>query len=183
MIRRIALLTAAAAVFAAGAQLPRPAPDLTINLNGGKKLQLSSYKGKPVVLAFILTTCSHCQATTGLLSKAQADYGSRGLQVVESAIDQGAEAFVPRFIQTFNTPFPVGFNEVGVAQEFTQHPPMKLMSMPLLVFIDRKGNIVAQYGGGDPEMADGIQEKTIRAEIEKLLKPVPAAVPAAKKKK
>src|SRR4051794_5404778 len=157
MIRRIALLIAAAAMLAAGAQVPRPAPDLTVNLNGGKKLQLSAYKGKPVVVAFILTTCSHCQATTGLLSKLQGEFGPRGLQVVESAIEQGAEAFVPRFIQNFNPPFPVGFNDVSVAQDFAQHSPVKMMLMPLILFIDLQGNIVAQYGGGDPEMAEGVQ--------------------------
>src|SRR3954447_13917424 len=113
MIRRIAL-TMAATVLVAAAQIPRPAPDVTINLNGGKRLQLSAYKGKPVVLAFILTTCSHCQFTTGVLSKLQAEYGPRGLQVIESAIDQGAEAFVPRFIQSFNPAFPVGFNDSNV---------------------------------------------------------------------
>jgi cytochrome oxidase Cu insertion factor (SCO1/SenC/PrrC family) len=183
MMWRITLLTAAATLFAAAAQVPRPAPDLTVNLNGGKKLQLSAYKGKPVVVAFILTTCSHCQATTGLLSKLQAEFGPRGLQVVESAIEQGAEAFVPRFIQNFNPPFPVGFNDVSVAQDFAQHSPVKMMLMPLILFIDRQGNIVAQYGGGDPEMAEGIQEKTIRAEIEKLVKPAPVSPPAGARKK
>lgn len=183
MIRRIAVMIVATALLAAGAQLPRPAGDLTINLNGGKKLQLSTYKGTPLVLAFILTTCSHCQATTGLLAKYQAEYGPRGLQIVESAIDQGAEAFVPRFIQTYNTPFPVGFNDYTVAQEFTQHPPMKTMLMPVLVFIDRQWNIVAQYEGGDPEVAAGVQEKTLRDQIEKVLSPVPARAVAKKKKK
>ena len=184
MIRRIALTIAAAALVAAAAQIPRPAPDVTINLNGGKRLQLSAYKGKPVVLAFILTTCSHCQATTGLLSKLQAEFGPSGLQVIESAIDQGAEAFVPRFIQTFNPPFPVGFNDYTVAQDFTQHSPAKVMSMPLVVFIDRQGNIVAQNEGGDPEMVQGVQEQHLRAQIEKLLKPAARAPgkAAAKKK-
>jgi cytochrome oxidase Cu insertion factor (SCO1/SenC/PrrC family) len=182
MIRRIALMISATALLAAAAQLPRPAGDLTINMNGGKKLQLSTYKGKPVVLAFILTTCSHCQHTTRLLSKAQTDFGARGLQVVESAIEQGAEAFVPRFIQSFNPPFPVGFNDYTVAQEYTQHSPMKIMQMPSVVFIDRKWNIVAQYEGGDPEMVEGVQETNLRAQIEKILAPVPTRAPAKKKK-
>jgi cytochrome oxidase Cu insertion factor (SCO1/SenC/PrrC family) len=180
MIRRIATLTMAAAVLAAAAQLPRKAPDFTIHLNGGKQLQLSAYKGKVVVLAFILTTCSHCQATTGVLSKAQTDFGPRGLQVLESSIEQGGEAFVPRFIQTFNPPFPVGFNDYIAAQEFMQHSPMLIMHMPGVVFIDREGNIVAQYEGDAPELAEGVRDKSLPAKIEELLK-APAA--AAKKKK
>ncbi len=181
MIRRIILLLAAAALLATGAQLPRKAPDFSINMNGGKTVRLSDYKGKAVVLAFILTTCSHCQATTGLLSKAQEDYGARGLQVIESAIEQGGEAFVPRFIQSFRPPFPVGFNDFQAAQEFMQHSPMLLMHMPGVVFIDRQGNIVAQYEGDDPDMVEGVQDKNLRKQIEKLLKPA-AAAPAPKKK-
>jgi cytochrome oxidase Cu insertion factor (SCO1/SenC/PrrC family) len=36
---------------------------------------LSQYKGHPVVLAFILTYCTHCQMTVGVLSKLQNEYG------------------------------------------------------------------------------------------------------------
>jgi peroxiredoxin len=181
MTRRISILTLAAALAAAGQQLPRKAPDFTINLNGGKKIQVADYKGKAVVLAFILTTCSHCQATTGLLNRLQMEYGPRGLQVIESAIEQGGEAFVPRFIQQYQPKFPVGFNEFAQAQTFMQFPPMKTMYMPGLVFIDRQGNIVAQHIGNDPEMSEAMQEKSIRALIEKILKAPAAAAPAAKK--
>jgi len=41
MFRRIALLTAALALLAAAQQIPRPAPPFTVNLNGGRELQLS----------------------------------------------------------------------------------------------------------------------------------------------
>lgn len=179
MTRRISILILAAAWAAAGQQVPRKAPPFTINLNGGKKVQLEEYKGKGVILAFILTTCSHCQATTGLLNRLQTEYGPRGLQVLESAIDQGAEAFVPRFIQQFQAKFPVGFSDFPAAQTFMQHPPMKTMYMPGLVFIDRQGTIVAQYIGNDPDMSEALQEKTFRTQIEKILK-APAAAPGTK---
>src|SRR3954452_23587754 len=159
MTLRTTILVLASAFAAAGQQIPRKALEFTINLNGGKKIQLSEYRGKGVVLGFILTTCSHCQATTGLLTRLQAEYGPKGLQVLESAVDEGAEAFVPRFVQSFGPTFPVGFNPFGAAQQFMQHPPMKIMNMPGLVFIDRQGNIVGQYTGSDPEMAEGVQEK------------------------
>ena len=178
MIRRTALLVTAA--FALGAaQLPRQAPDLMIEMPSGKNIQLSSYKGKPVVLAFILTSCSHCQHTTGLLSKLQQEYAPRGLQVIESAIETGAAAFVPRFVQQFNPPFPVGYNTNDTAQAFMQHSPMLIMSMPAVAFINRSGKIVAQYEGGDPDMI-GDQEKNLRLRIEEILKPAAAGAPLKK---
>ena len=183
MIRRIATLTAAAVLIAAGAQIPRKAPEFNINLNGGRRLALSSYRGKGVVLAFILTTCSHCQATTGILNKLQAEYGARGLQVIESAIDQGAEAFVPRFVQQFGPTFPVGFNNFQDAQTFMEHSPMLIFHVPGLVFIDRQGNIVAQYEGDDPDMSEAVQEKNLRVRIEQVLNPTAAPAKTAAKKK
>src|SRR5207244_7918134 len=51
------------------ANLPRPGSDFAINLAPGKQLQLSQYQGHPVVLAFILTYCSHCQKSIGFLIK------------------------------------------------------------------------------------------------------------------
>jgi cytochrome oxidase Cu insertion factor (SCO1/SenC/PrrC family) len=185
MTRRIALLTVAAALIAAAQQIPRPAPDFAILRTGGKNINMADYKGKGVILAFILTTCSHCQATTGLLTRLQAEYGPKGLQVLESAIDDGAQAFVPKFIEQFAPNFPVGFNQFLSAQAFMQHSPMKIMHMPGLVFIDRQGTIVAQYEGSDEGMQDAIQEKTLRAGIAKILggaSPTPAAKKAAPKK-
>ena len=149
------------------ADLPRKAPDFTINLPGGKTLPLSQYKGHPVVLAFILTTCSHCQKTVGVLAKDQAEYGPRGLQVLASAIEQNAQAALPLFIQNFRPPFPVGYNTQEAAGAFMQ-PTGPVPMMPLLAFIDRQGNIRAQHEGEEPFFND--LEQNLRKEIEALLK-------------
>jgi thiol-disulfide isomerase/thioredoxin len=162
-------------VLLPAAQLPRKAPDYIINLPGGKTLPLSQYKGHPVVMAFILTTCPHCQMTVGVLAKLQNEYGPRGLQVLASAVEPNAEAALPLFIKNFHPPFPVGYNAGPSAGEFIQ-PTGKLPMMPLLAFIDRQGNIRAQHEGEEPFFAD--LEKNLRLEIEALLK---SSVPAQKK--
>jgi thiol-disulfide isomerase/thioredoxin len=158
--------------------LPRKSPEFAIQMPDGKQLLLSSYRGKPVVLAFILTTCPHCQAYTRLLMKAQTDYGPRGLQIVESAIEEKAKPAVPGFIRAFQPPFPVGYNEYITAVDFLQHPRMEVLHMPVAVFIDRQGMILAQYTAADPFMQENIAEKSLRAKIEELL--ASGAAPAAK---
>ena len=158
--------------------LPRKAPELAIGLAGGKQALVSSYRGKVVCVAFILTTCSHCQNTTRILSRLQNEFGPRGLQVLGSAIETGSEALVPKFIEQFQPPFPVGFNTFAVAQSFLQHSPLLLMHVPCLAFIDRQGSIVAQYEGNAEFLNEDAQEKNIRGAIENLLKQ-PAA-PARK---
>jgi hypothetical protein len=59
MMKKLLLLSALAAclgVSAVGAEIPRPAPDLTIPLPGGKQVKLADYRGKVLIVAFILTT-------------------------------------------------------------------------------------------------------------------------------
>jgi len=149
------------------ADLPHKAPDFTINLLGGKTLTLSQYKGHPVVLAFILTTCSHCQMTVGVLSKLQNEYGPRGLQVVASAIEADSQSHVSLFIKNFAPTFPVGYNTGAEASAVLQ-PTGKMPMMPLLGFIDKQGFLRAQHEGEEPFFQD--LEQNLRKEIEALFK-------------
>jgi thiol-disulfide isomerase/thioredoxin len=151
---------------APAADLPRKAPDFAINLADGKTLAISQYKGHPVVLAFILTYCSHCQMTVGVLSKLQKEYGPRGLQVLASAVEQNAQIAVPNFIRNFAPPFPVGYNTGASADAFL-HPTGKLPLMPLLGLIDKQGFLRAQHEGEEPFFND--LEQNLRREIEGLL--------------
>lgn len=164
----LVLLSVAAVVQAAN--LPRQSHELTVGLDDGKKVLLSQYKGKVVAVCFILTGCSHCQQTIGLLIKAQKDFGPRGFQVLASAIEQDAAAHVPGFIKQFNTPFPVGSNDPMIAIAWMQHPPMIGPHMPMLAFVDRQGNVRAQFEGDDEKFFNDQQEQNLRNQIEALLK-------------
>jgi peroxiredoxin len=173
----LALLFATALTVQA-INLPRQSPDFAISLNNGQQVRLSQYKGKVVVVAFILTWCTHCQAVMGYLIQDQNTYGPQGLQVLASAIDDDAAAKTPAFIQQFKPPFPVGFNNPIVAIDYLEHPHMLTPHMPILAFIDRQGVIRAQYEGDDIFLAEDRREKNLRAKIEELLK---EAAPGAKK--
>src|SRR5580658_3886780 len=159
------------AIVSDAASVPRKAADLQIQMPGAKPIELSQYRGKPVVLAFILTTCSHCQYTTGLLVKLQTEFVSKGLQVIECAVNDGAASDLPGFIKRFQTNFPVGYttDQMSVLS-FLQHPATAIPHMPMLAFIDRHGIIREQYQGIDALLSDDAkQEQNLRAEIEKLI--------------
>lgn len=158
--------------IAPAAEMPRKASDFTINLVDGKSLTLSQYKGHPVVLAFILTGCSHCQNTIKVLSKLQTEYGPRGLQVVASAIEQDAQAHIALFVKNFAPTFPVGYN-TGAAADTLIHPTGKMAMMPLLGFIDKQGFLRVQHEGEEPFFND--LEQNLRKEIEALLAPASPA--------
>jgi peroxiredoxin len=159
------------ASLAMGAAIPRPSPDFTVNLNDGRQIHISEYKGKVVVFAFILTGCSHCQFTSQVLTKLQQEYGPRGFQVIASAINEMSKLYVPDFIKNFHPAYPVGYNERDAAEDYLQHPVMYRLLMPQVVVIDRKGTIRAQYAGDDKFFENNAeQEKNFRDVIEPLLK-------------
>jgi peroxiredoxin len=147
------------------ADLPRKVPDFTINLVDAKPLTLSQYKGHPLVVAFILTSCPHCQNAVKVLSKLQTEYAPRGLQVLASAIEQDAQLHVRLFVKNFAPPFPVGYN-TGAEPYTLIHPTAKLPMMPLLAFIDKYGIMRAQHEGEEPFFND--LEANLRKEIEAL---------------
>lgn len=183
MRHRIALLLSAALlagpVFSAA--IPRPAPELTIDMQNGTRLDLSQFKGKVVALEFLLTGCPHCQQCARTLSKLNKEYAAKGLQPVGVAINADAALQLKSFIEQNGVNYPIGMLKQEKAHDFLQQSVMMVMQMPQLVFIDRKGNIRAQYGGTSPFFSD--EERNVRNAIEELLKEPAGNAPVLSTKK
>ena len=155
-------------------------------------MQLSQFRGKVVALAFIHTTCPHCQDLTQVLSGIARDYQAKGVQFIECAFNQNAAELVPAFIQQFQPPFPVGYSNDAAVRTYLQYAifdTTKPFYVPHMVFLDRKGVIRGDYAGESQFFQN--PNGNIRAELDKLLAPeTPAkktvaaakrATPAAKK--
>ena len=167
------LLTAAAGLAlvslpAAPATIPRPAPELSFKLADGKPAKLSQWRGKVIVLEFLLTTCSHCQQTSMTMNRVQAEYGARGVQAVGIAINDENGSLASGYVKEFGLTYPIGWAKHQVAVDFLQHPVMLRMMMPQLMFIDRAGVIRAQYPGTDPFFQN--EEAGMRKMLDSLLK-------------
>lgn len=177
-----ALALLAPSLFAA--TVPRPAPELTFRLTSGQPAKLSQWRGKVILLEFLLTTCSHCQRTSQTMNKLQAEYAARGVQFLGVAINDENGSLAAAYVKEFGLTYPVGWAKHQVAVDFLQHPVMVSMMMPQLVVIDRKGVIRAQYAGTDPFFEK--EDEGIRKWIDSLLKEpggrrAPAAGKAASK--
>ncbi|HXM44509.1 MAG TPA: TlpA disulfide reductase family protein [Bryobacteraceae bacterium] len=171
LIILVPLLTSLAAY---AQQVPRPAGEFAIKMPNGQITLLSQYAGKIVVLAFISTTCPHCQHTTQVLSGLQSEYGPRGVQFLAAAFNPDAAILVPNFIRDFKPTFPVGSADRDSVLEYEQASLAKPNFVPELIFIDRGRVIRAQHNGGDDFFKE--QEKSIREMLDTLLKePVKSA--------
>jgi peroxiredoxin len=160
-----ALLVSALSLISA--EIPRQAPEYAFALPSGQQELLSKYKGKVVVLEFLLTTCPHCQNSSRILSKLNSELGPKGFQPLGVAINPDGD--INDFVKKFGVNFPVGKGSRDSAYAFLQHSIMApSFYVPQMVFIDRKGVIRAQYGGADPFLASN-EEANIRSMVEKLL--------------
>jgi thiol-disulfide isomerase/thioredoxin len=160
---------------------PRRAGEFVIHMPDGKDNLLSSYRGKLVVLAFMHTTCPHCQHIAGILSKIQKDYAAKGVQILGVAFDKDAKRDVANFDKLYATGFPCGYAAEDQVLKFVHSPPGYFI--PMLLFIDRTGIVRSQYlPNGDPNsVADKFfndQDASVRKEVDKYLK---ASAATAKK--
>src|SRR5580700_8572803 len=147
--------------------MPRKAPELTVVEPSGKQTLLSSYRGKVVLLAFIFTTCPHCQAECGVMDKLQADLGPKGFQPLAVAFNDNAGMLVSGFIQNFHTTFPVGYAGRQTVTDYLGFEDKPGWNVPQMVLIDRKGVIVAQSAlKGSEELQE---ENSLRKKITELL--------------
>jgi len=162
------LIAGFTALLMSAADVPRPAPDLSYKLPDGRQINLGDYRGKVVAIEFLITTCPHCQRCSQIMQKLYGEMGARGFQPLGVAINEMAHMLVPDYVRDLKLTFPVGFSDRGTATGFLQHPEHLILSMPQVVFIDRKGVIRAQVGGADKFFLD--EEKNMRAQLESLLK-------------
>ena len=171
-------ILALATIALAMPTLPRRSPEFSIveplaDGKPGKTTLLSTYRGKVIVLAFVHTTCSHCQAFVQELTKLHVELGPRGFQPVAIAWNEHANMLVPSFVKEFKVDFPVGsVDSYDSVMSFMGFSIMERPVVPLVVVIDRKGMIRAQSPSeGDANLQD---ENSLRALILSLLKEAPA---------
>ncbi|SRR5579883_194686 len=141
------------AIFAQSAPAPKKAPEFTLVEPSGKQTLLSSEKGKVTVLAFILTTCPHCQKECQMLTKLYQEMHPRGLEVMAAAVNDNASILVPGFVSEYQVGFPVGYATQDAMKSFMGFSDMMRWVVPQITVIDRKGMIRAQSPyNGDPNL-------------------------------
>lgn len=161
-----ALLALGGTVFAA-APVPRPAQPLEI-VDGSGKHPLASYKGKVVVLQFLLTTCPHCQAFSQILTKLQNEYGPRGFQALGAAVNEATPQMAKDYQAKYAPNFPVGPLNEDLVFPFMSFSIMERPGFPQIAVIDRKGMIREQTS--TENIRQPLQDEAhLRALIEKLL--------------
>jgi peroxiredoxin len=162
-------LVLAACLLAAAAPVPRQAPGFTFAEPADKQTPLASWKGKVVVIEFMLTQCPHCWRLAQTLNRLQRELGPRGVQAVAVAFDRDlTPATASDFAGRAAIGFPVAVATSAQVDAFLGREPQERLQVPQLVVIDRAGVIRAQsHATHETKLED---EAYLRKLIEGLLK-------------
>ena len=129
----------------ATAPVLRKSPEFTIVEPSGKQTQLSSLKGKVVLIEFLLTNCPHCMRVSQTLTTLHKELGPRGFQPIAIAFDLNITgANVTSFAQRFGATYLMGYTSSDKVDAYLGREPADRLQVPQIVVIDRAGVIRAQ---------------------------------------
>jgi len=132
------------------------APDFTVIDASGKKVKLSDFKGKPVVLNFWASWCPPCKLEMPHFNDAYAEVKDKVVFMMVDLVDGQRETKEKgqKYITDQGYTFPIYFDiEQDAAYSY------RISSIPMTFFIDSDGNVVSVYQGA-------ISKKDLKAAID-----------------
>jgi peroxiredoxin len=120
------------------------APEFKLTeIQTGKSVQLSDFRGKAVLLNFWATWCPPCKVEIPWFVDLQKQYGPRGLQVIGVAMDdEGSEKTIAQFSQEMGINYLVLRGTEKVADQYGG-----VESLPTTFYIGRDGKIAKRVFG------------------------------------
>jgi thiol-disulfide isomerase/thioredoxin len=131
------------------------APDFELTSLDGKKVKLSDYRGKAVLLDFWATWCVPCKIEMPWFEELQKQYGPQGLQVLGVAMDDTGQEAVAKFAKDVGASYTIVMGKEAVAEAYGG-----LQFLPTTVFVGRDGKIVERVFGlvSHSEIEDNIKK-------------------------
>lgn len=136
--------------------LPRPAPAFSLKDLNGNTVSLADYKGKVVLVDFWATFCGPCLKAMPRLQKLHDAYSAQGFSLLGIATDEEGAAKVAPVAAKTRVRYPILISDPNAWKNYG------VTTLPALFLIDRKGQIVRQFGGAT-------DHKTIEREVAALV--------------
>jgi peroxiredoxin len=143
----VSLATLLALGFPAVAAPPvlRDSPEFTIVDPSGHTTPLSSFKGRVVVIEFLLYRCPSCLRVAQTINKLQGEMANRGFRPIGIVFDDGVtEPVVHDLALLLKLNYLVGYTTSDQVDRYLGRSPVVRLQVPQVVVIDRAGVIRAQ---------------------------------------
>jgi len=118
------------------------APDFELTSLDGKRVKLSDFRGKAVLLNFWATWCSPCKVEMPWFVDLQKKYGSDGFVVLGIAMDDSEPSKIAEFASEMGVNYPVLLGTDKVSDDYGN-----VQFLPTTFYIDRDGRIVGKGTG------------------------------------
>lgn len=150
------------------------APDFELTSLDGKRVKLSDFRGKAVLLNFWATWCSPCKVEMPWFVDLQKKYGNDGLVVIGVAMDDTDTPKIAQFASEMGVNYPVLLGTDKVSDDYGD-----VQFLPTSFYIDRDGKFVGKGVGliARKEIEDNVQ-KALASSV--MGANVPAAVSVSK---
>ena len=125
--------------------LPRPAPAFVVEMLEGKDKALGDLKGKVVLVDFWATWCKPCLQTMPRLQKLYSAYADKGFEVLGVSIDEDKNRVkkIKKRVDKMDISYPIFIDTKQIPAWYL----FKVKAIPAMYLLDRKSQIVAQWGG------------------------------------
>ena len=120
----------------------RAAPEFELTSLDGKRVKLSDFRGKAVLLNFWATWCSPCKVEMPWFVDLQKKYGNDGLVVLGVAMDDTETSKIAEFASEMGVNYPVLLGTDKIAEDYGN-----VEFLPTSFYIDREGKIVGKGTG------------------------------------
>jgi thiol-disulfide isomerase/thioredoxin len=125
-----------------GAQGLKAAPDFMLKDLSQKKVKLTDFKGKVVVLNFFATWCPPCRAEIPELNKLYRLHKEKGLVVLGVSLDMDLPPQgVTTFVKDMKINYPVLMGTADLAEKY------QVNGVPTTILINREGKAQNRYDG------------------------------------
>jgi thiol-disulfide isomerase/thioredoxin len=134
------------------------APGFTLTNLDGKKVSLSQYKGRPILVNFWATWCGPCKVEMPWFEEFHKQYAAQGFEILGLAddVDAGKDA-IAKVAQKAGVSYPILLTDGKVQTAYGG-----LDVLPMSFYVDRNGVIVEETAGlGSKDEIEEHIKKTI----------------------
>lgn len=139
----------------------KAAPEFTLEDLGGKKVSLSDFKGRPLVVNFWGTYCAPCKVEMPWLEEFSKKYAGDGFAVVGVTYDaEVGKDTITKDVQKLGVTYPILMSTPKVETAYLSDSEV----LPMSFYVDKAGKVVEVTAGlGPKDELEAMVKETIAA--------------------